>query len=64
MAAKYRSMTYDEVEAIIQKYSKEISDLILKFKEETGMDVHEIKSYDNGKEISEGDIVSYKIIPF
>jgi hypothetical protein len=60
MTAKYRSMTYDEVETIIQKYSKEISDLILKFKEETGMNVLEIKSYDNGKKIPE----DYRIIPF
>ena len=64
MAAKYRSMTYDEVEAIIEKYNKEIDEVIHRFKEETELNVLEIKSYDNGKEISEGDIVSYRIIPY
>jgi hypothetical protein len=64
MAAKYRSMTYDQVQSIIEKYNKEIDEVIHRFKEETGMDVCKIDSYDNGKPTSTGDIVSYRIIPF
>jgi hypothetical protein len=64
MAAKYRSMTYDEVQLIIEKYSKEIDEIIHKFKEETGMDVYKIDTYDNGKPTLTGDIVSYRIVPF
>ena len=64
MTAKYRNMTYDQVHSIIEKYSKEIDEVIHKFKEETGMDVYKIDTYDNGKPTLTGDIVSYIIVPF
>jgi len=60
--AKFRSMTYDQVRDITDKYGKEIDEVIRRFKEETGLDVHAIESYDNGKPTLSGDIVSWQII--